>query len=333
MTLATRCPACDTVFRVVQDQLKVADGWVRCGRCEAVFDAREALFDADAQGAATAGDNTAATTATDGLVVPPTHDAAPADSLPPSALQRASIEPAHAAADDPAAPPSAVADVVVAAAAPPDPRSVDAGPPQHGQPAVPLAEPPTAAAGVPRADGTPLLANRPADTPPFIRQADRRVRWHSLWARGLLAAAAAALLVLLAVQAAWPSRDVLAARWPVARPALDALCAAAGCRIEPPRRLDDLVVDSSSLTRAPSGSAVQLALVLRNRGTLAVAMPSADLTLTDVGGQPIARRVLAPAELRAASPTLAPGAQAALQTVLAFDGPAPSGYVLEIFYP
>ena len=45
MTLATRCPACDTVFRVVQDQLKVADGWVRCSRCEAVFDAREALFD------------------------------------------------------------------------------------------------------------------------------------------------------------------------------------------------------------------------------------------------------------------------------------------------
>ena len=76
-----------------------------------------------------------------------------------------------------------------------------------------------------------------------------------------------------------------------------------------------------------------LALVLRNRGTLAVAMPWVDLTLTDAAGQPVARRALAPADLRAASPALAPGAQATLQTVLAVDGPAPSGYVLEIFYP
>ena len=326
MTLATRCPACDTVFRVVQDQLKVADGWVRCGRCEAVFDAREALFDTAGQGVGhPAGDTagSATTTAT-------TPHAPPADG-PADAADAASVADGAAGFAD-ALPPSAVAgaaDAVVATAASPDPRPADAGPP-HGPPAVLAAEPVPATAGLPDT-GTSLPL--PADAPAFIRQADRRARWNSPRARGLLAAAAVALLVLLAVQAAWPSRDMLAARWPAARPVLDALCAAAGCRVEPPRRLDDLSVDSSSLTRAPSGSAVQLALVLRNRGTLAVAMPSVDLTLTDVGGQPIARRVLSPAELRAASPTLAPGAQAALQTVLAFDGPPPSGYVLEIFYP
>lgn len=45
MSLATRCTACGTIFRVVQDQLKVSEGWVRCGRCDTVFNAVEALFD------------------------------------------------------------------------------------------------------------------------------------------------------------------------------------------------------------------------------------------------------------------------------------------------
>jgi predicted Zn finger-like uncharacterized protein len=39
MNLKTRCPACDTVFKIVPDQLKVSKGWVRCGRCAEVFDA------------------------------------------------------------------------------------------------------------------------------------------------------------------------------------------------------------------------------------------------------------------------------------------------------
>ena len=47
MALAARCPACATLFRVVPDQLKLADGWVRCGRCEALFHAGDALIDLD----------------------------------------------------------------------------------------------------------------------------------------------------------------------------------------------------------------------------------------------------------------------------------------------
>lgn len=45
MSLATRCTSCGTIFRVVQDQLKVSEGWVRCGRCEQTFNALEGLFD------------------------------------------------------------------------------------------------------------------------------------------------------------------------------------------------------------------------------------------------------------------------------------------------
>ncbi len=39
MSLITRCPACQTLFRVVPDQLRISDGWVRCGQCQEAFDA------------------------------------------------------------------------------------------------------------------------------------------------------------------------------------------------------------------------------------------------------------------------------------------------------
>jgi len=48
MSLATTCPNCGTCFRVVQDQLRVSGGWVRCGNCQNVFNALESLFDLDA---------------------------------------------------------------------------------------------------------------------------------------------------------------------------------------------------------------------------------------------------------------------------------------------
>jgi predicted Zn finger-like uncharacterized protein len=53
MSLAARCPACGTVFRVVQDQLRISEGWVRCGRCSEVFNAVEHLVDVDADQALT----------------------------------------------------------------------------------------------------------------------------------------------------------------------------------------------------------------------------------------------------------------------------------------
>jgi predicted Zn finger-like uncharacterized protein len=48
MSLKTRCPACDTVFKIVPDQLKVSSGWVRCGRCAEVFDAASHSVASDA---------------------------------------------------------------------------------------------------------------------------------------------------------------------------------------------------------------------------------------------------------------------------------------------
>lgn len=38
MSWITRCPACGVTYSVVPDQLKVAQGWLRCGQCQHAFD-------------------------------------------------------------------------------------------------------------------------------------------------------------------------------------------------------------------------------------------------------------------------------------------------------
>ena len=48
MTAVTQCPQCGTRFRVVPDQLKISNGWVRCGKCAEVFNAQGALATAAA---------------------------------------------------------------------------------------------------------------------------------------------------------------------------------------------------------------------------------------------------------------------------------------------
>lgn len=49
MSLRTRCPACQTLFKVVPDQLRISEGWVRCGQCNEIFDASLHLVSASAQ--------------------------------------------------------------------------------------------------------------------------------------------------------------------------------------------------------------------------------------------------------------------------------------------
>lgn len=44
MSQITRCPACATSFKVVADQLRISEGWVRCGQCKEVFDAAAHLL-------------------------------------------------------------------------------------------------------------------------------------------------------------------------------------------------------------------------------------------------------------------------------------------------
>ncbi|AXL51987.1 hypothetical protein DSC91_004846 [Paraburkholderia caffeinilytica] len=50
MLLATRCPFCETVFRLQPAQLALRRGLVRCGHCHEVFDASSSLFELDEHG-------------------------------------------------------------------------------------------------------------------------------------------------------------------------------------------------------------------------------------------------------------------------------------------
>ena len=45
MSQVTRCPSCGTRFKVVADQLRISQGWVRCGVCQDVFDATQSLLE------------------------------------------------------------------------------------------------------------------------------------------------------------------------------------------------------------------------------------------------------------------------------------------------
>lgn len=49
MSQITRCPSCATKFKVVADQLRISDGWVRCGQCKEVFDASAHLLPSESQ--------------------------------------------------------------------------------------------------------------------------------------------------------------------------------------------------------------------------------------------------------------------------------------------
>ena len=98
----TRCPHCQTVYRVTPSQLNAADGRVRCGHCGTVFDAGETLSD-DLQ--------TLAPGAT-GPDMVAADEAPAADTQAPSEADAAEPAPADLSGEDTAAetaPPAALA--------------------------------------------------------------------------------------------------------------------------------------------------------------------------------------------------------------------------------
>ena len=321
MSLATRCPACGTVFRVVQDQLKVSDGWVRCGRCAEVFNAAQRLFELDAGSTQAAppqrADAAPARTTLAPRAVPPAGDERPADAAPAEAppADAPSVEAPGGEASDVEAP-------SVEARAPTTPADAATAGDEPAAQAPAGALPDSAAQA---ADGTP--------TPGFVHRADRAARWHRPARRGLLAGMALLLALLLAAQLALHYRDAIAAHWPATRPALQAACGLLGCRIEAPRRIDALQVDSSGLVRLPDSTLHRLSLVLQNKAATPVRMPAVELVLTDTQGHAVVRRVLTAAELGQDAEQLPPGGELLLQATLDLGQRRVAGYTVELFYP
>jgi predicted Zn finger-like uncharacterized protein len=311
-SLAARCTACQTVFRVVPDQLRVSEGWVRCGRCSEVFNASENLVDIDTGSARRAADTLPAP----GAGLAPPAQAEPEFPTPPvrpleTPTEAPEATPAWAVADD-----ATVVHGLHTEAPNQDPGAFD-----------------PAQALDPRAE--------PDDKPTFVREAERAQRWRQPRVRAALAAAALLGVLGLATQVTHEYRDLVAARFPAVAPALQAVCGVLGCKVEAAHAINSLTVESSGLVRVEKSSIYKLQVALRNRAGIEVALPALDLTLTDSQGRLIARKVLRTAELGVSQATLAAGRELALQATLQAAATGPNeppvetvaGYTIELFYP
>jgi predicted Zn finger-like uncharacterized protein len=353
MALATRCPNCHALFRVAADQLKLRGGLVRCGACHHAFDATGTLSYID--------DATASTSA---------HPAAPAVGRVIAAIRKAESTASESLAGHGPAPfalestaarpmaeaPSAVpesdaetpadADATLVGDAAAEEALPEAGPPELTEEEVGVA--PRAAATDAGQAGEDALPSGPATvddeqavaepvTPTFLREADAQKRRRR---KALFGVGAFLLAALLLAQLAVAFRAELLARFPQARPALEGLCRAFRCTVDWPARGDLLAVVGSELQALPGTGAYELTAVVRNRGSITLALPAIELTLSDTLNRTVARKVFSPADYLAgeAAPQarmragLEPGADLTVRIAFEAPGVNAAGFVVYPFY-
>lgn len=372
MSFTTRCPACGTTFKIVPDQLKISDGWVRCGHCADVFDATLFLE----------GEGPAPEPASAPAVPPPPAPAqevqappVPAPSrkvvisapvtLPPAEgddgwlLRPPQPEAKETASQGPRSVPGMnrvqadqafeeeirrfAGSSTSSEALPPVPSPAPAAPPPEEPPATPapLEREQSGPSGDSLAASTEPGPDEKHDAEPpllepsFVVQARRRAFWQSRSMRAVLWAASLALVLGLILQIAVHERDRLAAWSPATSGFLTAVCRAVGCEVGPARQIESVVIDSSNLVRR-LGNFYSFDLVLKNSASFAVAMPALELSLTDTRDAVIVRRVFLPEELPGAPQLLPPQGALSLSMRLSIADQgvsSMSGYRALVFYP
>ena len=342
--MKTRCPNCQTTFRVTPDQLKARAGNVRCGQCDSAFNALDSLV----VGSAVATHTAATASAANPPVVPPplsaatwtpTTDAAPTNDISQTAAS-------HDSAPELSVP--GLASTAVAPLAPDtiaDPASdeADAIPPDAIDAADRLSEADAHELG--KVTGL-ILPRETSDIPGYSRWSEGGVvsdlslappetamRWPFVIAALLLGLA-------LATQLVFHFRSDIVVAFPSLRPAILTLSQAveAGADIPLPRDVDRVSIEASDLqTDAARGNLLVLNATLRNRAIYEQAYPSLELSLTDTQDIVIARRVFLPAEyLPATTPPGQPFAarsELPLRLWIAAQDIAAAGYRLYVFYP
>jgi predicted Zn finger-like uncharacterized protein len=344
MSLITRCPACTTIFKVVPDQLRVSEGWVRCGQCDEVFDANahlqttlplevveqntsapqtpqpiieqpvETSADYDwgalaSTGMESATDAVAQADADVDALLPEPIEPAPVNKYEPEAEQT----PGQALGKALYVPESSIEDVL--AISPGLENAVGSAPsPAESAPVEELVR--------------PTFMRDPAATLPK-NWGSRRSQW--LW-RGCVCFLGA----LLSFQWGVHERDRLSANAPGLRPFLESVCAAAGCKISPMQSIEAVVIDSSAFSKLQA-DVYQLSFSLKSMAMVEIATPSLELTLTDMQDQPLVRRVFSPSELGRSNQSLIAGGEwAGAKTLVLTPSPAIAriaGYRLLAFYP
>lgn len=163
-------------------------------------------------------------------------------------------------------------------------------------------------------------------------EAAREDRGHAwLWA-----AAALAALLLLLLQAALQFRTELSILFPETKPALRQACQLLGCKLALPAKADFLGIEASDMRPGPNGT-ILLGATLRNRAPFAQTYPDLELTLTDIGNQPLIRKILAPDEYLPKGTDIAAGFAAngerTLNLTLQVGVQGSAGYRIYLFYP
>jgi predicted Zn finger-like uncharacterized protein len=369
MALATKCPKCGAMFRVVADQLKLRGGLVRCGQCRTVFDAIGSLAyvdDAtlsaplaeDASAAKAAAPNPERATPGEPALPPAAAaaGAAPGHKLTGAERKRKVLGPATTLRIAPGASPVATVSMEL-----PPPPSATLGPmsaPQSRDEAASEGGVPTLLApgvgadardparalleGIEVIEGAAPPETAPispdvVDEPEFIRTAQHEPRrgFSIVFTGGTL------ILVLLAVaQLSVLFRSDLLVQWPATRPMLTQLCQVFGCRLEWPTQPDQLAVIGSELQSITGTDVLELTAVIRNRAGFTQALPALEVTLSDTQNRPVARKVFTPADYLSASgePStridegLAAGADMTIRLIFEARGVQAAGFLVYPFY-
>jgi predicted Zn finger-like uncharacterized protein len=341
MSMITGCPACGTMFKVVPDQLKISEGWVRCGHCEQVFDASVHLQGDDAvlateprfavpasgPGRADPADPPKLAEQPDAGQLPaPAEFLRSATTTAPGEHSPASTPVALAAETPAETQPVAPGYLRAQAAEEPGYPPIDFVRSDDEEERLPVVK--RGRAAVDEDDGLEDLT--------FVRDARRKEFWQRTSVRLSLVLASVALLAMLALQYAVHHRDRLAAVKPQLRPWLERLCRPPGCAIAAPRRIEAIVIENSGFTRLRPDT-FRLSFTLKNQAPQPVAVPALELTLTDTQDQALVRRVLTPREMGAPADTIAAASEWSAQLALALEANDStariSGYRLLAFYP
>ena len=341
--MKTRCPACQTTFRVTPEQLKARVGKVRCGQCQTVFNALDSLLEASLS-------TTPPVTKTVQQATPrqtpqeisftPSNDA-----YVSSTTVFEAIEFDHVSTDTPQH------DIAVEAHDfPPDTEI-----PQDEAVEEATKEEPEEAAE----EETHLLSETAAQelgkaTGLIMPRETTEIPGYSKWAEGVMYAQvptstgrtprwpfvlAAVLLVLaLAGQVIFRFRSEIAITAPSLRPTLEVFSQTFNADLPLPRHVELVSIEASDLQNDPTrGNLLVLNATLRNRAAYGQAYPSLELSLTDTGDAAIARRVFPPAEyLSAKIPAGQPfkaNSDVAVRLWIEARDISAAGYRLYVFYP
>lgn len=360
MSLLTRCPACTTLYRVVPDQLRISEGWVKCGQCGDIFDASqhliEAAIDTEPPGGAgvdapSVADSQPPQYAEKDVQVQVSVDAFEADlsdqswlvqSPDPALALNPEAEMSEQVGIEEAAPAEAQPDLVAeleVQTAEQSPVAEDGSLPESEL--EPKPEPlqirwdddaQANSAGTRASDdGLPNAAQVT-----FLQGDKRQAFWRKPLVRGALLLMSFALGMSLLGQWVHVERDRLAAARPDLRPMLHVFCDFANCQIQALKRIEALSVDSVGFHQL-GRETYRLSFTVKNSSGLPLAFPSVELTLTDLQDLPVYRRVFSSKDLGAAGAEIAAGADWSGVVALRVNSEAPGqrvlGYRLLLFYP